>query len=110
MSIKIIHAEGIRDQAEKKANKEASVILAEAKAYAESRMKEAQNKDQILTMLAENRLESSKHRSKALIVESEAEGQQANNLENKRKHSERMKLSEDLQSMVTNNKIIMSGK
>lgn len=49
--------------------------MAEAQAYAQEKTIAAQNKAQVLTILAENRLEAAKHRSKALIIESEAEGQ-----------------------------------
>lgn len=52
MNVKVIKAEGIKAQAEKKANKQASEILAEAKAYAQSKMTEGENKANILTLLA----------------------------------------------------------
>jgi hypothetical protein len=70
--------------------------LAEARAYAEAKMIEANNKVQILNMMADNRLKSAKLKSSALIVEADAEGAQAANLENKRKHEQRMTLAGDL--------------
>ena len=61
-------------------------------------------------MEAENRLEAAKLRTQALIQEAEAEGNNAQNLDNKRRHEQRMKLAEDMSDLVRNNKVVLSGK
>ena len=61
-------------------------------------------------MSAENRLQVAKLKTQALILEADAEGAQANNLEAKRKHEQKMKLSEEMANLVGTNKIILSGK
>lgn len=85
-------------------------MLSEAKAYAESIKIAADNQAKILKMEAENRLEAAKLRTQALILEADAEGANAQNLDNKRRHEQRMKLAEDMTELVKHNKIILSGK
>lgn len=109
-SIKTIQAEAIKSQAEQRAKKEAERILAEAKAYAETRMAETNANKESLKIRAGVRFESAKLRQQGVIAEAEAESSQATNLDPKRKFEQRLKMAENLQDMVKNNKIIVGGE
>ena len=45
-----------------------------------------------------------------MLAEAEAENTQAGNLDAKRKFQQKMKMTENMQQMVQNNKIVLSGE
>ena len=85
-------------------------MLAEARAYSETVRIEADNICKALTSKAVTRLETSKFTSKTLIHEADMELLQVENLEHKRKFTEKMKHSENLIRMVRSNKVIVGGE
>lgn len=108
--IKLIQAEAIKSQAERRAQKLAEQILAEAKAYAEAKTTQTNAKKLNLQQSAESRLKVAKLRSDGQIKEATAEENFANNLEMKRKHEQRMRKAGNLGKMMKNNKVVISGK
>lgn len=49
-------------------------------------------------------------RQQGVLAEAEAENNQAANLDAKRKFEQKMKMSDNLQGMIRNNKIVLSGE
>ena len=45
-----------------------------------------------------------------MLAEAEAENTQAGNLDAKRKFQQKMKMTENMQQMIQNNKIVLSGE
>ncbi len=109
-SIKIIQAEAVKAQAEAKAKKAAEAILAESKAYAEGKMAETNAQKDSLKIKANARFESSKLKQQGVIAEAEAENTNAANLDAKRKFEQKMKMADNMNSMIRNNKIVLSGE
>ena len=109
-SIKIIQAEAVKAQAESKAKKAAEAILAEAKAYSEAKMAETNAQKDALKIKANARFESSKLKQQGVMAEAEAENANAANLDAKRKFEQKMKMTENMNSMIKNNKIVLSGE
>lgn len=56
------------------------------------------------------RLESAKLKQQGVLAEAEAENANAANLDPLRKFEQRMKMTENLQTAIKNNKIILSGE
>ena len=109
-SIKIIQAEAIKAQAEQRAKKEAEKILAEAKAYSESRLADTNAQKGALKIKADARFESAKLRQQGVMSEAQSEQENALNLDAKRKFEQRSKMAENLQGMIRTNKIVLSGE
>lgn len=63
-----------------------------------------------LELSAKARLLVAKLRSDGQIKEAEAEGSNANNLDFKRKHEQRMKKTDNMSNLMKDNKIIIGGK
>lgn len=73
-------------------------------------MIEANNQAEILTAKAINRVATSKLTSQALITEAEAEESASQNLINRRKQKERVKMAEGMTNLMSNSHVVMSGK
>lgn len=56
------------------------------------------------------RLEAARLKQQGVMAEAEAESANAGNLDPKRKFEQRMKMSENMQAMVRNNRIVVSGE
>lgn len=61
-------------------------------------------------MESANRLKVAQNKLYAYTAEADAEASQSANLENKRKHMQRMKVTENNAMIARNNKIVISGK
>ncbi len=61
-------------------------------------------------MEATNRLIVAQNKLNAYTLEADAEASQSANLENKRKHEQRMKVASNNSAIAKNNKIVISGK
>jgi len=85
-------------------------VLKEAEAYKVKCFIEAENKAKIIRSNAEARLEVAKNKSEALIKEATAEEKGAASMENIRRHTEKMKLSESLQTLAKQGNMIVSGE
>lgn len=109
LSIRVIQAEAIKAQAERRAKKEAERILGEAKAYSEAKLAEANAAKEGLKFKAEVRLEAAKLRSQGVLQEAEAETVHAANLDPKRKFEQKILMAENMSKMIATNKIILSG-
>ena len=109
MSIKTIQAEANKSQAEARAKKEAERILAEAKAYQETKRAETDAQKEALKVKAQVRMEAAKLRQQGVLAEADAENTNAANLDPLRKYEQKMKMTQNLQTAIRNNKIILSG-
>ena len=56
------------------------------------------------------RFESAKQRSAGILLEADAETDQANNLDLKRKHEQRMKKTDNMRMFMKDNNIIIGGE
>lgn len=109
-SIKIIQAEAVKAQAEQRSKKEAEKILADSKAYSESKQAETNAQKEALKIQANARFEAAKLKQQGVMAEAEAETVHAGNLDAKRKFEQKMKMSDNMQQMIKNNKIVLSGE
>ena len=85
-------------------------MIAEAKAYAQSKIILANAKALIMTETAKTRLTSASMSKDGFNKEAEAEVQFAQNLDGKRKHEERMVSVDNWVNIMKENKIIIGGK
>ena len=109
-SIKTIQAEANKAQAEQRAKKEAERILAEANAFKETKIAETDAQKEALKIKAHVRFEASKLKQQGVMAEAEAENANAANLDPIRKYEQKIKMTENLQTAIRNNKIIISGE
>ena len=109
-SIKTIQAEANKAQAEQRSKKEAERILAEAKAYQESKIAETDAQKEALKIKAQVRFEAARLRQQGILSEADSENAQAANLDAVRKFDQKMKMTQNLQTTIRNNKIILSGE
>lgn len=65
---------------------------------------------EVLSAIAQNRLDVAKLKTLAQQVEADAENAQSGNLENKRKQEQKLKMADNLSSLAANNKLVISGK
>ncbi len=100
----------MKAQAEQRSKTEAEKILADSKAYSESKLAETNAQKEALKIQANARYESSKLKAQGVIAEAEAETAHAGNLDAKRKFEQKMKMSDNMQRMITNNKIVLAGE
>jgi hypothetical protein len=63
-----------------------------------------------LTTVAATRLQVARYRQDGAIKEANAEETYANNLQAKRKHEQRLRKSQSLQSLMRDKKVIIGGK
>lgn len=110
LSIKTIQAEANKAQAEQRAKKEAEIILAEANAYKEAKIAETDAQKEALKLKALVRQEAAKLRQQGVLAEADAENTNAANLDPVRKFDQKMKMTQNLQTAIRNNKIILSGE
>eukprot|EP00347_Sterkiella_histriomuscorum_P009605 403340568 len=109
-SIKIIQAQAIKEQAEKRAKKQAEQMIAEALAYSEAKKIEATAKGINMASSAKARYEYARIRQVGVGAEADAEGQQSQNLQNKRQHEEKMSSISNMAKMMRENNIVIGGK
>jgi hypothetical protein len=84
-----------------RANANALTIEKKAIAHDESQRISADNEAEIIRAEAEARLDVAKNRTTALIKESNAETNQANNMEGMRRHTEKMSLVKGMETMAS---------
>ena len=73
-------------------------------------MAETNAQKEALKIKANARFESSKLKQQGVMAEAEAESTNAGNLDAKRKFEQKMKMTENMNSMIKNNKIVLSGE
>lgn len=73
-------------------------------------MAETNAQKEALKIKASARLESSKLKQQGVMAEAEAENTHAANLDAKRKFEQQMKMTDNMSSMIRNNKIVLSGE
>lgn len=84
--------------------------MAEANAYKEAKLAETDAQKEALRIKAQVRLEAAKLKQAGVLAEAEAENSQAANLDAVRKFDQKMKMTGNLQGMIKNNKIVLSGE
>ncbi|CDW91625.1 UNKNOWN [Stylonychia lemnae] len=108
--IKMIQAQVMKNLAEQRAKKQAEQILAEAKAYKAGKMIEVEARKLNLIESAKARLESAQQRLKGQLQEADAENDNQNNLQMKRKHEQRMKKTDNLRKLMKDKSIVIGGQ
>ena len=73
-------------------------------------MAETNAQKDALKIKANARLESSSLKQQGVMAEAEAENSNAANLDAKRKYEQKMKMADNMSSMIRHNKIVVSGE
>lgn len=84
--------------------------MAKAQAYHEERKARADSEAEIIRKKAQARLETANNKSRALMIEAQAEANNSGYMEGHRRHTEKMEMTDALKTLAYNGHIVVSGK